>query len=295
MKKGIMFLVLLLTLMLSSCGTTPHTHNFKETDKKTEAILGKDGEKLFKCDCGEEKREVIHYYEWFECVNCQQKDLLREEIKEAFYNKFSTNNSVEDVDLFKKNIELNYYYGEYNGCYVINILNHSHYEKEWLAENESLENETLKDLSVYKEGEFYSLSKALELNLITKEDIKKVMEKDKLYYPQKYYQFTEGEKAYLKEITGYSKISDAMYRGKYNDVYIICSGAGVSGLYKETIDNVVIFYPNGARFQVIYNDNIYTLKEAFTNSILTIEEINKISLSSIKPENWKTYRAEELD
>ena len=186
-----------------------HTHVFKETDQKIEAILGKDGEQLLRCDCGEEIKEPVHYYQWFECVNCYHKNPLRDEIKEAFCNRFYEKHLAEqNYEIVKSNIDLYYYYGEYNGCYIINVSYQSlNYEKEWLVDNETLEYDTLKELTAYYNGEFYSLTKALELNIITKDDMEKILEVDKLYYPRKYHKFTEEELTYIKEVLGY-KIND---------------------------------------------------------------------------------------
>lgn len=274
-----------------------HTHDFCKTNQKTEAVLGKDGEVVFKCNCGEEKRETIHYYEWFECVNCFTVDPIYSEIKDSFYNKFAEKHFNErGYELARDYIDLRYYYGEYNGCHIINVFYHSNcYEREWLVENESLEYETLKELSAYYNGEFYSLAKALELNLITKEDIEKVIEWDKLYYPAKYHKFTEAELTYLKEATGYSNIKDSWFRGEYNGAYILYCSGGVAMCYRETVNNAIIFYYSGASFEVVYNNKIYTIKEAFLNLILTEDDIDKISLSNNKYIGWRSTSKEEVD
>lgn len=273
-----------------------HTHVFKETNQLTEAVLGKDGEQLLKCDCGEEIKEPVHYYQWFECVNCYHKNPLRDEIKDAFYDKFNEKHLTEQkYELLKNNIDLYYYYGEYNGCYIINVSYQSlNYEKEWLVENETLEYDTLKELTAYYNGEFYSLTKALELNIITKDDMEKILEVDKLYYPRKYHKFTEEELTYIKEVLGY-KINDNWFIGEYNGAYVIYGGAGVSRSYKETINNIVILYPSGGNCRVVYNGKVYTLKEAFANLILTEEEIEKISLSFKKYEDFDIDRLKETD
>ena len=260
-----------------------HTHVYKETSQMTEAVLGKDGEQLLKCDCGEEIKEPVHYYQWFECVNCSHKNPLRDEIKDAFYDKFNEKHLTEQkYELLKNNIDLYYYYGEYNGCHIVNVSYQSlHYEKEWLVENETLEYDTLKELSAYYNGEFYSLKKALELNLITKEDIEEIIEVDKLYYPHKYHQFTEEELTYIIEVLGY-KVNNNWFRGEYNGAYILNSFSGASTASIETINNVIILNAQGDGCKVVYNSKVYTLKEAYTNLILTEEDIEKISFCFIK-------------
>ena len=260
-----------------------HTHAFKETNQLTEAVLGKDGEQLLRCDCGEEKKEPTHYYQWFECVNCSHKNPLRDEIKDSFYDKFNEKHLTEQkYELIRQYIDLYYYYGEYKGCHIVNILYAGlHYEREWLVENETLEYDTLKELSAYYNGEFYSLKKALELNLITKDDIEEIIEVDKLYYPYKYHQFTEDELAYIKEVLGH-KINDNWYLGEYNGAYILNSFSGASTASIETINNVVILNAQGDGCKVVYNGKVYTLKEAYINLILTEEDIEKISFCFIK-------------
>lgn len=272
-----------------------HTHNYNEVSSKDDAKLGKDGEIIFKCSCGEEVKETVHYYQWFECVNCFQKDPVREEIEEAFYLKFKETYFEKYNDEPNKNlIEVEYYYGEYNGCHVFDVsYEFSHYDIEWLKDNyNSFEQESLQYVSVCHNGEFYNLAEAVEINLISQSDLEQIIEVDKLYFPHQYHKFTEAEKTYLAKILKEEldmelpSYIEHWYRGEYSGTMIIYLSQGIAEMYKETINNVIIFYSSNDWYRVLYNDKIYTLKEAYLNLILTEEEIDKISLSRREFEDW---------
>ena len=285
--------------------TLEHTHDYKEVSSKVEAKLGKDGEVILKCSCNNEIKETIHYYQWFECVNCFHKDPLREEIKEAFYIKFKDIYIEKyDNEPNKNLIEVEYYYGEYNGCHVVDVSYiYAHYDIEWLKDNyNTFEQESMQYLSVYCKGEFYSLAKAVEINLISKSDLEKIIECDKLYFPYEYHKFTEKEKAYLTKIFKEQLNMDLpsyiehLYRGEYNGAMILYTGIGTAKIYKETINNVILYYSSNDWYRVLHNDKFYTLKEAFLNLMLTEEDIDKISLSSREFEDWLSMgNIEEID
>lgn len=86
--------------------------------------------------------------------------------------------------------------------------------------------------------------------------------------------------AFREKNPGVEFVSIRKYYGKFESgaiVAMIDSGAYDEALWQEIIDDVVIQYTDGNRIIVLYNNEFYTLTEAYDQGYITADELNVIA------------------
>lgn len=233
------------------------------------------------------------------CLSGCKKDIYVDTLSEEMYSEIVScrkNIFVEECEP-----RILYFFGGYNDAYVVFMdpNGNSHYSEvltEKVADYE-FKYTTSRTIEVYYKGEFYSLQKALDEEILTVENIKKIKEnfdnRENIGYCEELKNQGLSKDAYDEIVEVYPYLAIDKFFGEYNGAkvvwYVELRPLTQTVEYK-VVSKYVFDQHDYLGIRVIYKGVSYSLEDAYEQGILLDDDLWQVSYkyNGISPDEIST-------